>query len=229
VTVATLGALDLLTPGRRTPHEIAALAHYVETELLGLQCGIQDQLCSAYGGVCFIEMHDYPRASVSQVYLPNSVWWELERRIVLVYLGNAHASSQVHGQVIGRLEAHEADRSALEPLREAASHGKDALFCGDFEGFGRAMDLNTKAQAALHPALVSEQARRIMDLGRSFGAVGGKVNGAGGDGGSVTLLFGPEGIKKRDFIRQLRISEPQAQVIPTYLSRMGLRTWEAAR
>ena len=31
VSVALLGALDLLTPGRRTPHEIASLAHRVET------------------------------------------------------------------------------------------------------------------------------------------------------------------------------------------------------
>lgn len=43
ITTALLGALDLLTPGRRTPHEIARLAHRVETEKLGLQCGIQDQ------------------------------------------------------------------------------------------------------------------------------------------------------------------------------------------
>ena len=48
ISVALLGALDLLTPGRMTPHEIAALAHRVETEKLGLQCGIQDQLCSGF-------------------------------------------------------------------------------------------------------------------------------------------------------------------------------------
>jgi len=59
ITVALIGALDMLTPGRRTPHEIARLAHRVETEKLGLQCGIQDQLCSAYGGICFIEMFNY--------------------------------------------------------------------------------------------------------------------------------------------------------------------------
>ncbi|HNT87004.1 MAG TPA: GHMP kinase, partial [Candidatus Hydrogenedentes bacterium] len=61
VSVALLGALDLLSAGRMTPHEIAATAHRVETEKLGLQCGIQDQICSAYGGICFIEMFAYPR------------------------------------------------------------------------------------------------------------------------------------------------------------------------
>jgi D-glycero-alpha-D-manno-heptose-7-phosphate kinase len=56
VTVTLIGALDALTPGRMTPHEIAYAAHHVETERLKLQSGIQDQLCSAYGGINYIEM-----------------------------------------------------------------------------------------------------------------------------------------------------------------------------
>jgi D-glycero-alpha-D-manno-heptose-7-phosphate kinase len=55
VTVALIGALDALTPGRLTPHQIAYAAHRVETELLKLQSGIQDQLCAAYDGINFIE------------------------------------------------------------------------------------------------------------------------------------------------------------------------------
>ena len=34
VTVALIGALDCLTPGRMTPHEVAVVAHSVETEIL---------------------------------------------------------------------------------------------------------------------------------------------------------------------------------------------------
>jgi D-glycero-alpha-D-manno-heptose-7-phosphate kinase len=62
VTVALVGALDALTPGRLTPHEVAAAAQRVETEMLRRQCGIQDQLASAYGGINYIEMFVYPRA-----------------------------------------------------------------------------------------------------------------------------------------------------------------------
>ena len=56
--VALLGALDRLAGNRRSAHEIAGAAHAVETVHLRRQCGIQDQLCSAYGGVNFIEMSD---------------------------------------------------------------------------------------------------------------------------------------------------------------------------
>ena len=56
VSVALIGALDCLTSGRMTAHEVALAAQRIETEILGQQCGIQDQLCSAYGGINYIEM-----------------------------------------------------------------------------------------------------------------------------------------------------------------------------
>ena len=56
VAVALVGALDHLTPSRMTPHEVAYTAQSIETDMLHLQCGIQDQLCSAYGGINYIEM-----------------------------------------------------------------------------------------------------------------------------------------------------------------------------
>ncbi|HEO70559.1 MAG TPA: GHMP kinase [Candidatus Hydrogenedentes bacterium] len=227
VTVALLGALDLLTPGRHTPHEIASLAHRVETEKLGLQCGIQDQLAAAYGGCCFIEMFHYPHASVSQLHVPNAVWWELEKRLLLIFLGRSHASSEVHGRVIERLDSKDADKSALEPLREAAYAGKEAVYAGDLGALGRAMIANTEGQAGLHPALVSDAAKAVIELAKEHGALGWKVNGAGGDGGSLTLLCPPEGERKRAFIKALPLLDPAFQAIPTYLSRMGLRCWES--
>lgn len=227
VSTALIGALDLLTPGRRTSHEIAALAHRVETEKLGLQCGIQDQIASAYGGICFIEMFKYPLASVSQIAIPNSVWWELEHRLLLVYLGNAHSSSQVHGDVIRSLEAPGADKSVLDQLRRAAYAGKDALSQYDLNGLGRAMIANTEAQAELHPSLVSKEAQSVIALAKAHGAVGWKVNGAGGNGGSLTILGGPHGDRKRALIEAIHELDPRFRVIPTYLSRTGLRRWEA--
>lgn len=228
ISVALLGALDLLTPGgRMTPHEIASLAQRVETEKLGLQCGIQDQLCSAYGGICYIDMYEYPHASVSQIWLPNRIWWELERRLVVVYLGRSHASSEVHGRVIENFEQKNADKSALEPLRHAARQGKNALYAGDFEAFGRAMNENTNAQRALHPALVSAEAEAVIELAKTYGAIGWKVNGAGGEGGSVTILCGSENEKKRALVNAIPNLNESFTVLPIYLSRFGLRQWES--
>jgi D-glycero-alpha-D-manno-heptose-7-phosphate kinase len=226
VTVALIGALDALTTGRMTPGEVAAKAHEVETRYLKLQCGIQDQIASAYGGICYIEMTRYPDARVSPVQIPNALWWELESRLTLFFLGKSHKSSQVHEQVIKELEGAGKDSPRIEALRQPPEVGKNALFAGDWEGFGRAMRDNTDAQADLHPSLVSPIARKVFAVARRHGALGWKVNGAGGDGGSVTILTGRSPSRKRAMVRAIEALHPSIRHIPVYLSRFGLRVWE---
>jgi len=227
VTVALVGALDALTPGRLTAHEAAYAAQAVETEMLQRQCGIQDQLASAHGGISYIEMFAYPKATVSPIRLPDARWWELERRLVLVYLGRSHDSSAIHEQVIRELEDAGPGCPPLEDLRKTAPRSRDALLAGDFAALGRAMIDNTDAQARLNPALVGSEASQVIAIAREHGALGWKVNGAGGEGGSITLLCDAHSTRKRELIRTIESANPAYRHIPTYLSRLGLRVWTA--
>jgi len=226
VTVALVGALDCLTPGRLSLHEVARAAHSVEVDMLHLQSGIQDQLCSAYGGINFIEMTQYPLASVSQITVPNTVWWELESRLALIYLGKSHHSSAVHEKVIRELEDAGPDCKRINDLRATAEKSRDAVYAGDFEALGRAMVENTEAQRALNPDLVSEDAWHVIRVAQEHGALGWKVNGAGGDGGSLTILCDGLSHVKRAMIREIEQESELFKNIPIYLSRYGLRVWE---
>lgn len=225
VSVALIGALDRLTPTRLTPLDVAYTAHRIETEILHQQSGIQDQLCSAFGGVNFIEMFKYPHAAVCAILVSNEVWWELERRLCLIFLGRSHSSSDVHEMVIRSLEDAGPDCPKLEALRKTARKSRDALYEGDFAALGAAMNENTEAQRNLHPTLISEQAQQIIDVAREHGALGWKINGAGGEGGSITLLSGASMSQKRAMIRAIEETNPLFQNIPVYLSRYGLRVW----
>ncbi|MBC8161351.1 MAG: GHMP kinase [Roseiflexaceae bacterium] len=224
-SVALLGALDALTPGRMTPYEVARAAHRVEVERLGLQSGIQDQLCAAFGGVSFIEMTQYPHATVTPIRLPDATWWELERRLALIFLGKTHSSSAVHQQVIASLEREGQTSARLERLRHAAVASRDALAVGDFAALGMAMQANTAAQRELHPALVSAEAEALIQLAHEYGALGWKVNGAGGEGGSLTMLCPSSASQKRGLLHAVRQLNPLFQPIPITLDRDGLRVW----
>ena len=228
VAVALVGALDRLTRGHLTAHEVAYTAQAIETEMLKLQCGIQDQLCSAYGGLNYIEMFDYPRATVSQIQIPNALWWELERRLVLIYFGKSHSSSAVHEKVIKELEGSGPNCRKLQDLRATAEKSRDAVHAGDFVALGEAMIENTEAQERLHPELVSSEARRVIEIAKEHGALGWKVNGAGGDGGSLTILTGILSHVKRAMLHEIEAENRLFKNIPIYLSRYGLRTWERA-
>ena len=226
VAVALVGALDHLTPTRMTPHEVAYTAQSIETDMLHLQCGIQDQLCSAYGGINYIEMFKYPYASVSQLQVPNSNWWELERRLALIFLGKSHSSSQVHEKVIRQLENAGPHCKQLEDLRSSAEHSRDAVYAGDFQALGRAMVENTEAQGRLHPDLICPDAWKVIEIAKAHGALGWKVNGAGGEGGSITILSDALSHVKRAMLREIEQENSLFQNIPIYLSRNGLRVWD---
>ena len=170
-------------------------------------------------------MHHYPHASVSPIHLSDQTWWELERRLALVYLGNSHNSSQVHEMVIQGLENAGPDCPQLEDLRQTAPRSRDALYAGDFPALGQAMIANTEAQRRLHPALLSWDAERVIEIARAHGALGWKVNGAGGEGGSLTLLCGPRSEIKRAMLREIEAEDKAFRNIPIYLSRYGLRIW----
>ena len=221
--VALLGALDRLAGGHRTPHAIAVAAHAVETVHLGRQCGIQDQLGSAYGGVNFIEMPEYPRAVVSSLPLPDPLRYELQRRLAVIFLGRAHSSSEVHETVVQHLERRGPDCPELDALRRAAVDARDAVVAGDVAALGVAMRDNTAAQATLHPELVHADAWRIIGIAAAHGAVGWKVNGAGGDGGSIALLGSGERAARKAMLRAIVEDNRALAPIPIVLSRQGLR------
>jgi len=223
VAVALLGALDSITNGRLTAHEVAYLAHSLETEKLDLQSGIQDQLCSAYGGINYLEMPNFPHAKVSTLHLPDPIWWELEQRLAVVYIGTPHSSSQIHQQVIAELGEDATHNPQLVELRQLAREAKDAILMGDLVGLGDIMSRNTEQQRLLHPALVGTKANEVIAVAQHFGVLGYKVNGAGGDGGSLTLLCSGDRARKRRLLAEL--AAHGYRHLPTYISRRGLRVW----
>lgn len=224
VSVALIAALSRLSGRRMVPHEVAACAHAIEWERLKLQCGIQDQLASAYGGINYIDMPRFPHAVVSAVQIANSLWWELENRLAVVYIGRPHSSSETHRMVIDGMGDAAADDPRLEALRGIVPDAKQALFEGDFDAFGDCMNRNTQVQRELHKDLVCPAFEEVIAIGNEFGAAGCKVNGAGGDGGSVTILTDGDVARKRRMVRALH--EHDYRVLPVYLSRQGIRVWE---
>lgn len=226
VTVALVGALDRVSRGHLTRHGVAAAAHRIETDRLGIQSGVQDQLCAAYGGINYIEMTSYPEATVTQLPVADAFWCELERRLVLLSLGRAHRSSDVHERVIARLAGEGEQSPELDALRAAAARARDAVDAADLDALARAMNDNTDVQRALHPDLVGAEAQTAIDVAAANGARGWKVNGAGGEGGSLTFLCGPDVQTKHRLVRALEEADPLFRVVPIALSRRGLRVRE---
>ena len=87
------------------------------------------------------------------------------------------------------------------------------------------MRANTVAQSELHADLGHEDAWRVFAIAAAHGAAGWKVNGAGGDGGSITLLAGADPASKRAMLRAIVEENPAMVPLPARFSREGLRVW----
>lgn len=223
VNVALLGGLARISPETDvSPAEIASLAHKVETEKLGLQCGIQDQICSAWGGVCFIQMHRYPEAQVERIRLETKIAQELENRIALIFLGKSHQSSVLHEKIIASLEKKEAGFAQLKIMGDLAVAARTHLLNQDLEAYGEVMIKNNECQRALHPDLISSEADAVMAVAQKFQAAGWKVNGAGGPGGSLTVLGSEDLEARHDMLLAIEALGQGIRSLPVALSGAGL-------
>jgi len=222
VCVSLLGGLCRLQQEGSSPEKISSLAHRVETEKLGWQSGIQDQICASLGGACYIDMPDYPHARIEKLSIPARTWKELDSRLLVVYLGRSHSSSALHQQVIAALEGEGPGSRELGELRELPAEARAALLEEDLAAYGDVMKRNTACQAALHPDLVGPEAEAVIALAREHRAWGWKVNGAGGRGGSLTLLGSPEPGLQKEMQAALEAMGRGIRILALRLSASGL-------
>lgn len=193
VVVAVLGALDLLCRGEvRSPAELAVAAHQVETGRAGREAGVQDHWAAAMGGAGLLSIGPYPEARHQAVALSEATTGALAERLVTVVFG-PHDSSAVHAEVIDAVVGcggahHDRVRAAFRRLAGLADDAAAALRSGDIDGWAAVLTEATEAQRSLHPALIGPAHQAAVDTARSAGAAGWKVNGAGGDRGSMTMV-----------------------------------------
>jgi D-glycero-alpha-D-manno-heptose-7-phosphate kinase len=86
---------------------------------------------------------------------------------------------------------------------------------------------NTEAQRSLHPELIGASHQQIIDIAKEHGALGWKVNGAGGEGGSVTLLSGPDRPARYSMLRTIESANASYRDITIRLNPFGLRVWDS--
>ncbi len=206
------------------PATLARLAHQAETDA-GLQSGVQDHVGAAFGGASLISV-SYPDFEVVPIDLqPRTKCW-LREALRTVFLGR-HDSSTTHRMVIHQLEGvvDPASIPELVELRSAAQAAANALRTDNRRAYGDALLRTVEAQRGLHPDLIGGGAQQVIELAVSSGGAA-KVNGAGGRGGSITLLApqDPEASLRFDgYLAELMATMPGARLLDLQPAEDGVR------
>lgn len=219
VAVSLVAALTKFLNKKIFPIKIANLAHKLEIEELGLESGVQDQYAVSMGGVNFMEI-SYPSVKMTPIKLKKSKICELECQLILIYLGS-RKSNEMHKAVIENYK--KGDKTTLksfEIIKNCAFEMKNAINSKDLNYIGELMNKNWDAQKKLHKMMVNPLINKAESLSFNNGAIGFKLNGAGG-GGSATIIaeIGKE------YKLKTKLTENGFQILPTKLDFMGVQTW----
>jgi len=219
VAVALIAALAKFSEKNLIPEEIASLAHKLEVEELKLESGVQDQYAAALGGVNFMEV-SYPSVEVTPIPINNKKICELESQLILVFL-SSRSSSEMHKAVIENYKIRDSKTlQSFEIIKNCAREMKRAIYSKDLVYMGELMNKNWTAQKNLHTLMVNSVINKAELIAFNSGAIGFKLNGAGG-GGSATILadIGKEYSLKKKLV------EGGFKILSTKLDFKGVQTW----
>jgi D-glycero-alpha-D-manno-heptose-7-phosphate kinase len=202
-------------------YDVAHLAFEIERVDLALDGGKQDQYAAAFGGINFMEFLSNDRVIVNPLRVSREILNELESSIVICFTGQSRDSDVIIRDQIRAAEDH--DSRALEglhALKRDAYSMKQFLLNGDINGMAEIMNQSWESKKATAASVSNSHLDALYSVGRSNGARGGKVSGAGG-GGFMMFIADPE--KKPLLIRALLAAGGTPDKV--ILTHTGVESW----
>lgn len=186
-TVGLLHAMHALEGRMPTKEGLAQEAIQIEQEALREAVGLQDQVACAYGGLNAVRIAQDGSWRVDPLVLPAERLRELESSLLLYFTGVQRYASTIAAQQVERVKDNAA---ALRDLAAMVDEGVSVLAGpGPLQEFGRLLDEAWILKRSLSEAVSSQQIDELYSHARKWGAVGGKLLGAGG--GGFMLFFCP--------------------------------------
>ncbi|MBI5397015.1 MAG: hypothetical protein HZA91_17090 [Verrucomicrobia bacterium] len=155
--------------------------------------GWQDQVGGLVPGIKLISSRPGvpQRLKVEPVALPPAVAKELQRRLVLVYVGHRRLAKNILRSVMGGWLAREPDVVwILGRIQEIAREMRAALLAGDLDWFGALMREHWELNKRLDPNSSNRHVEAVLSAAAPL-ASGFKMVGAGGGGFAEIVARGP--------------------------------------
>ena len=218
--VALVGLLKEYQHLPLTDYEIADFACVIEREELGIQGGLQDQYAAAFGGFNYIEfLSDH--VVVNPLKVSHDVLNELQYNLLLCYTGTMRLSGHIIQDQVDRYERQEAQTmQALRQLKVLTIEMKNALLRRQLDNFGELLHTEWQYKKTLSTRISNPELDELYETARKYGALGGKITGAGG--GGYMLLYCPA---ERKHTVAAELKERGCTMIDVSMEPMGLQTW----
>lgn len=169
------------------PNELAQIACDLEINRLGEPVGKQDQYIAAYGGITCFDFRPDDSVEAAPLQIGTDTLYDLEDNLLLFFTGfERRAGSILQDQQIRTLQADSVMLENLHHIKQLGLRSQLVLQAGRTAEFGEILHEHWLHKKKLSTAISNPRIDEWYELGRSNGAIGGKLVGAGGGG---FLLF----------------------------------------
>ena len=182
--VGLVHALHALKGEMVTKHTLATEAAHIEVNILGRSMGKQDHFASAYGNLNVFTFTADDVVLVEPVLYEANTKKRIEDNLLLFYLKTKRDASKIlesqERETVNKVNELRAMKNLVEPLKEIFSTG------AEINNFGIILDQGWKIKRQLTDDISSSEIDEYYQKAKKYGAIGGKLLGAGGGG---FLLF----------------------------------------
>ena len=196
-TVGLLNALYALDNKMVSKNQLARQAIHIEQNVLKENVGCQDQVWAAYGGFNRIDFLPDGNFTVTPIIVAPKLRGQLLQSMMLFFTGFSRFGSDIEGDKLRNMSSR---KSQLQAMQKMVDSSVDILVDErkPVAELGKLLHESWQFKRELSDRVSTKQIDEIYDAGRSAGAIGGKLLGAGG-GGFMLFLVEPE---KREQVRQ---------------------------
>jgi D-glycero-alpha-D-manno-heptose-7-phosphate kinase len=165
------------------PNELAELACAIEIDRLHEPVGKQDQYIAAYGGVTCFTFHPDEKVQAEPAKISMEALFNLEDNLLLFFSGYSRSAGSILADQKLRTQQNDQEMLAnLHYVKELGLRSRQALERGDTGLFGVLMHEHWEHKKRRSGGMSNPEIDEWYELGRSNGAIGGKLVGAGGGG-----------------------------------------------
>lgn len=187
--VGVLNALYAFQGKAVRPLELAYEAIEIEREVLKEAVGCQDQTFAAVGGLNVLEFRTTKDIVVHRVPLSPERLQLLQDHLLMVFTGMRRRAHDIAAKQVARIGL---NLERLKRMRAMVDKGYAILTGnGGLNRFGELLHEAWRLKSELDSSISNGTIREVYERGRSAGALGGKLLGAGG-GGFILFFVPPE-------------------------------------
>jgi D-glycero-alpha-D-manno-heptose-7-phosphate kinase len=189
-TVGLLQGLYGLKEQMRSKHALACDAIHVEQEILREAVGSQDQISAAYGGFNRINFNVDGSFDVRQLIMPADRLAHLQEHFALFFTGFSRIAAEIAKEQIRVTHQRKHELDSMQAMVNEA----ESILANEnspLDEFGKLLHESWQLKRTLTGNITNQNLDEIYEAGRSAGALGGKLLGAGG-GGFMLFFVPPE-------------------------------------